>query len=299
MKKIICILIAVIMSLGMFSVCAAALNEVTYGSVNGDKEVKSDDARLILRASVGLEKFGISELKAADLDYDGNISSADARLCLRMSVGLTVTKPVSDVNILLHGKSYYVSCKMTNESGTVPFASAKSGDNFVFGISSKDDTFSYIKKDGGYFIAYNKSIVPMTKSVMKLIGIDTEAANLDSILGIGSSVFENMLKGYESSKTIIEVDNKMIPRNKTVIAGTAGAYTVVYETIDGQLMSVETFTSHGTSISRFDFDITTCFVPDGMLNTDSFRQSDILTMMLNIYNNKEFMSVLDKLNPKK
>ena len=53
----------------------------------------SADARLALRASVGLTDKGDVEKDSAgylacDVDGDGKVSSADARLILRASVGL-------------------------------------------------------------------------------------------------------------------------------------------------------------------------------------------------------------------
>ena len=61
------------------------------GDVDGDGKLTSADARLALRASVGLEadiKPGTDAYLAADADGDGKITSADARLILRASVGL-------------------------------------------------------------------------------------------------------------------------------------------------------------------------------------------------------------------
>ena len=69
---------------------AAAVPAVLLGDVNGDKKVGSDDARLALRASVGLEniKKGTAAFTAADANKDQKIGSDDARLILRASVGL-------------------------------------------------------------------------------------------------------------------------------------------------------------------------------------------------------------------
>ena len=61
------------------------------GDVDGDGELSSGDARLALRASVGLEKAiakGSDAWLAADADGDGEVTSGDARLILRASVGL-------------------------------------------------------------------------------------------------------------------------------------------------------------------------------------------------------------------
>lgn len=53
------------------------------GDVNGDGSVDSSDARLILRAAVGLENVPYEE---GDIDKDGKITSADAREALRRAV---------------------------------------------------------------------------------------------------------------------------------------------------------------------------------------------------------------------
>lgn len=63
------------------------------GDVNSDGKVTAADARLALRASVGLEtiKEDDEKYKAADINGKG-ISASDARLILRMSVGLEEQK---------------------------------------------------------------------------------------------------------------------------------------------------------------------------------------------------------------
>ncbi len=58
------------------------------GDIDDDKSITSSDARLALRAAVGLEKLDKKQTMAADADKNGNIESADARLILRASVGL-------------------------------------------------------------------------------------------------------------------------------------------------------------------------------------------------------------------
>ncbi len=66
----------------------------TPGDVDGDGKLTSADARLALRASVGLEPQiapGTAAYNAADVDADDKVTSADARLILRASVGLEDT----------------------------------------------------------------------------------------------------------------------------------------------------------------------------------------------------------------
>ena len=63
---------------------------VMAGDVDGDGVLTPADARLALRASVGLESFapGSRQFLAADADHNGTLTPADARLILRASVGL-------------------------------------------------------------------------------------------------------------------------------------------------------------------------------------------------------------------
>ncbi len=60
------------------------------GDVNCDGEVTAEDARLALRAAVGLEDFPENSpaFRAADLDGSGDITAEDARAILRLAVGL-------------------------------------------------------------------------------------------------------------------------------------------------------------------------------------------------------------------
>lgn len=63
---------------------------VVLGDVDGDGAVSAADARLALRASVGLEDYAEDSVqyKAANVSSGDALSAADARLILRASVGL-------------------------------------------------------------------------------------------------------------------------------------------------------------------------------------------------------------------
>ncbi len=63
---------------------------INIADVDGDGAVTSADARLALRAAVGLESYSedSAEYMAANVDQEAKISSADARLILRAAVGL-------------------------------------------------------------------------------------------------------------------------------------------------------------------------------------------------------------------
>lgn len=66
----------------------SSLMIAVLGDVDGNGSISAADARLALRASVGLESLSDIMLRAADTDGNPKISAADARLILRASVGL-------------------------------------------------------------------------------------------------------------------------------------------------------------------------------------------------------------------
>ena len=61
------------------------------GDMNGNGSVGADDARVLLRLSVSLERLPEEKLPYGDMDHNGTITSADARLALRCSVKLEPT----------------------------------------------------------------------------------------------------------------------------------------------------------------------------------------------------------------
>ena len=62
------------------------------GDVDGDGQITSSDARLALRAAVGLDVLSDAQKKTSDADSDGQVTSSDARLILRAAVGLEELK---------------------------------------------------------------------------------------------------------------------------------------------------------------------------------------------------------------
>lgn len=92
------------------------------GDVNADGKVTVLDARIILRASVGLESLDFSVLPLANTDYDNKISVSDARHTLRTAVGLEETVYHSyvifpDENATCeNGGSFTFTCTQTGKS---------------------------------------------------------------------------------------------------------------------------------------------------------------------------------------
>ncbi len=91
-KRNLKILFVVAVSLLTLMICTFSSNAAVLGDVDGDDNiVTASDARIILRASVGLENFTSEQKKLADINEDGNISAEDARTALRISVSLEDT----------------------------------------------------------------------------------------------------------------------------------------------------------------------------------------------------------------
>ena len=79
------------------------------GDVDGDGQITAADARLVLRASSGLESLTPEQQEAADINRDGVVTAADARQILRISAKLE--------NLLTNKVVTYYEGIATNVSG--------------------------------------------------------------------------------------------------------------------------------------------------------------------------------------
>ncbi len=89
-RKTMFIFLIALAALLAFTLGAFAAEAFSRGDVSGDGNVTAEDARLALRAAVGLEHYaaGSKQFNAADADGDTGITASDARLILRAAVGL-------------------------------------------------------------------------------------------------------------------------------------------------------------------------------------------------------------------
>lgn len=91
MKKFLKQLTTLVMAAILFAStisCAGAAVKRFYGDVNADGSVTVVDARLALRAAIGLEDLDAEQTGVADIDENGEVSVADARMILRAAVKL-------------------------------------------------------------------------------------------------------------------------------------------------------------------------------------------------------------------
>lgn len=74
------------------SVLVSATGTAKFGDLNGDGNVNSGDALLVLQHSTGLIEFENHLLKAADVNNDGKVTASDALVMLQISVGIGEVK---------------------------------------------------------------------------------------------------------------------------------------------------------------------------------------------------------------
>ena len=67
---------------------------IVYGDANGDGEVKTLDAAIVLRYVVGLISLTEEQLRAVDVDGRPGVKSSDAAVILRYAVGLVKSLPL-------------------------------------------------------------------------------------------------------------------------------------------------------------------------------------------------------------
>ena len=87
MKKRLSVLLAVLLLLSA-AVPAAANTPVLGGDLDDSGRVTTADARIALRAAIGLERLDERRTHLADADGSGSVDTKDARLILRAAIGL-------------------------------------------------------------------------------------------------------------------------------------------------------------------------------------------------------------------
>lgn len=87
-KRIIAVILALVMAMGVFAMNASAAEEVVYGDLTNDGNVNSQDALKVLQASTGLVDLTNYEMAIADTNADGKANSSDALFILQKATGL-------------------------------------------------------------------------------------------------------------------------------------------------------------------------------------------------------------------
>lgn len=88
LTKVMSVVLAFIMLMSMGIYSSAKEQYYRLGDFDLDGEITAADARMVLRAAVGLETLTDFQKLISDYDGNGDISAADARMVLRTCVGL-------------------------------------------------------------------------------------------------------------------------------------------------------------------------------------------------------------------
>ena len=107
------------------------------GDLDGSGDVTAADARLALRAAVGLDLLLDDALRCADVDHDNQITAADARLILRAAVGLeTLTSPPEGTvqTVLYQSKTDIPPTKLSFPGGQAQTVGSRKETNFTLTV---------------------------------------------------------------------------------------------------------------------------------------------------------------------
>ena len=175
MKKLFCLILSTVLlcSMGLYAFAADA--GFALGDVDGNGKVQSADARLALRASVGLEKYkkGSKAFTAADVDRNDRIGSDDARIILRASVGLEKLNDVNEFDYLRSG-NFYIQGTMTYSDGQrLPLEMAVTPDSIYMLSVFEGAAMGMLVRKGVNYMIYpeKKAYLELNESVMKAMGM--------------------------------------------------------------------------------------------------------------------------------
>lgn len=153
-----------ILILTMMTVVSASAKNVLYGDMNGDSRITASDARVVLRASAGLELLTDEQRIVADVDNDGKINASDARMVLRCAAGLE-----NDLGSVEIEEVYYLNELMDDSDKMEVFVAScqkKKQDGFVFKYKQQiviHDGGQKLENDGttyNYLYELRKSLLP-------------------------------------------------------------------------------------------------------------------------------------------
>lgn len=85
MRRIISILLAFVVCIGVATVCASAENAALLGDVNGDGNVDNLDAATLLKYDAGIIDLGDGALAISDVNYDGAVDNIEPLRYLSMT----------------------------------------------------------------------------------------------------------------------------------------------------------------------------------------------------------------------
>lgn len=125
MKKPLCVILAVVLTISAMMVSATATDYI-FGDANLDGRVTAADARFILRVAAELDMFESEEaFFSSDLNHDNMVTTWDARetlrLCADISPTETWTVPDEPITANIVAPPTELTTKQSNEAFTISY----------------------------------------------------------------------------------------------------------------------------------------------------------------------------------
>ena len=179
-KKIIAITLSVLV---LFSVIQVTAMARTPGDVDANGKTEAGDARLALRAAVGLDVLSEAEKIAADVDLNKTVDATDARLILRAAVGLEELPdapeqneaPASPEYDILRSGTFYMKGSMVDSTGVnSPMEIAITPDSIYMLSDFGGVDMGMLIKGKKLYMVYpeKKAYLEMSESIMNMAGLD-------------------------------------------------------------------------------------------------------------------------------
>ncbi len=287
-KKIIALTLSLFVFFSFIHITAAAL---VPGDVDANGKTEATDARLALRAAVGLDVLSEAEKNAADVDLNKTVDATDARLILRAAVGLEKLPespglddaPESAEYDILRSGTFYMVGTMIDSTGTEsPMEIAITPDSiYMMSDFGGVDMGMLIRNKKVYMICpEKKAYLEMSDSLMSMAGIDiSELTASDSL-------------DFSTYGDLSEADS-------VTVATHNGRECMVYHFLseteesriyidDTKIVRLASYDNNGRFLSATDITAISGDIPAGMSTPPSgFRAYKGMTGMLS------FMSLLE------
>lgn len=194
-KKIIALALSAFV---LFSVAHITAMARIPGDVDANGKTESADARLALRAAVGLDTLSEAEKNAADVDMNKTVDATDARLILRAAVGLeklpdnpsqNEVPSSSEYDIIRSGSFWMTGTIIDGKGINSPMEIAITPESVYMLSDFSGVPMGMLIKDNKLYMIYpdKKAYLELSESLMAMAGLDI--SELTSSSGIDFSSY--------------------------------------------------------------------------------------------------------------
>ena len=251
------------------------------GDIDGNGDVTSADARLALRAAVGLETYkkGSAKFTAADVTGDGLIASDDARLILRVAVGLDMFgAPATNAEYdTLRSGTYYLKGYMIENGNQVPFAVGIDSNTIYLEAAADGLSMGYMLKKGStYLLNIDKKtyckLSALEAAALKSAGLMTENELRETVENMGFSSFLPLSKANAVTRAKLDGTDCLI----YTFDGTDGSRIRVY-TSGSRLLALENVNPKGQTVTMMRVEKVSKTLPQ--LPPSDYRSKNLLAFV--------------------